>query len=60
VFRDDKEFRIPGRELVPGDNVVLNEGDRVAADAKLIESLNLSIDESLLTGESLPVSKYYQ
>jgi len=60
VFRDDKEFRIPGRELVPGDIVVLNEGDRVAADAKLIESLNLSIDESLLTGESLPVSKYYQ
>ncbi len=60
MFRDDKEFRIPGRELVPGDIVVLNEGDRVAADAKLIESLNLSIDESLLTGESLPVSKYYQ
>ncbi len=57
VIRDGKETRIPGREVVPGDILLLNEGDRVAADAILLNSLNLTIDESLLTGESVPVVK---
>ncbi len=57
VIRDGKELRISGREVVPGDLLVLNEGDRIPADAFLLESLNLTIDESLLTGESAPVTK---
>lgn len=57
VIRDGKEVRIAGREVVPGDLLILNEGDRVPADGELTESLNLSIDESLLTGESVPVLK---
>lgn len=48
---------IPGRDVVPGDIVLLVEGDRIPADAALIESTNLMIDESLLTGESAPVQK---
>lgn len=57
VIRDGKETRIPGREVVPGDILLLNEGDRVAADAVLLNTLNLTLDESLLTGESVPVVK---
>ncbi len=57
VIRDGVEVRIPGREVVPGDLLVVNEGDRISADANIIESLNLSVDESMLTGESVPVSK---
>ncbi len=57
VMRDGKETRIAGPEVVPGDLMILHEGDRIAADATLIESSNLSIDESLLTGESIPVLK---
>lgn len=57
VIRDGTEVRIPGREVVPGDVMILNEGDRIAADAVLTECINLSVDESLLTGESVPVSK---
>ena len=57
VIRDGVEVRIPGREVVPGDLMVVNEGDRISADAIIIESLNLSVDESMLTGESVPVSK---
>lgn len=57
VIRDGKEVRIAGREVVPDDVVILNEGDRVPADGILSEGLNLTIDESLLTGESLPVTK---
>ncbi len=57
VIRDGVEVRIPGREVVPGDLLVVNEGDRISADATIIESLNLSVDESMLTGESVPVSK---
>ncbi|WP_194711910.1 cation-translocating P-type ATPase [Noviherbaspirillum soli] len=48
---------IPGRDVVAGDIVLLVEGDRIPADAALIESTNLMIDESLLTGESAPVQK---
>jgi len=57
VLRDGKETRIAGREVVPGDIIILNEGDRVPADAWVSESENLTVDESLLTGESIPVSK---
>jgi len=57
VIRDGVRKRIAGREVVVGDIMVLQEGDRVAADAAVLESVNLMIDESLLTGESLAVSK---
>ena len=57
VLRDGELRIIPGREVVPDDIVLLAEGDRVPADAALLETTNLMIDESLLTGESAPVSK---
>lgn len=57
VVRDAVPVRIAGREVVRGDLLVLEEGDRVAADAILIDASDLQIDESLLTGESLPVGK---
>lgn len=57
VIRDGQQRRIPGREVVPGDILVVVEGDRVAADAVLRAGINLSVDESLLTGESVPVRK---
>ena len=58
VLRDDIEQRIPGREVVVDDVLLIREGDRIAADAMLIESTDLRIDESLLTGESVPVYKH--
>ena len=57
VIRDGEERRIAGREVVVDDLIILNEGDRVPADAVILESHNLTIDESLLTGESVPVKK---
>ncbi|HEX7285748.1 MAG TPA: HAD-IC family P-type ATPase, partial [Candidatus Angelobacter sp.] len=57
VIRDGERKRIPGREVARGDLVLLLEGDRVPADALVLESVNLSVDESLLTGESVPVNK---
>jgi len=57
VIRDGQKRRIPGREVVRGDLLVLSEGDRVAADSKLLTVSNFLTDESLLTGESLPVEK---
>ena len=57
VVRLEGTRRIPAREVVPEDIVVLNEGDRVPADGQLVESVVLAVDESLLTGESLPVQK---
>ena len=57
VIRNGIEIRIPSREVVPGDIVIINEGDRISADGELIESTNLEIDESLITGESIPVIK---
>jgi Ca2+-transporting ATPase len=57
VLREGEQKRIPGREVVRGDLVLLNEGDRVPADAILISSRDLEADESLLTGESVPVRK---
>jgi len=57
VIRDGRQQRIAGREVVPGDLMLLNEGDRVAADAALLSCNDLSADESMLTGESVPVRK---
>jgi P-type Ca2+ transporter type 2C len=57
VIRDGVEKRIPGREVVPGDMVILAEGDRIPADAIVRSCTNLGVDESLLTGESLAVAK---
>jgi Ca2+-transporting ATPase len=57
VIRDGKQLRIAGREVVRGDLMVLAEGDRVPADAALRTCINLSTDESLVSGESVPVRK---
>jgi Ca2+-transporting ATPase len=57
VIRGSIQRRIAGREVVRGDIIIVAEGDRVPADAVLISSVNLSVDESLLTGESVPVRK---
>lgn len=57
VVRDGQAHRIAGRDLVCDDIVLLAEGDRVPGDLHLVESSNLAIDESLLTGESAPVAK---
>ena len=57
VIRDGKERRIAGREVVRGDILVLAEGDRIPADAIILSCVNFSTDESLLTGESVPVRK---
>ena len=57
VIRDGGQTRIAGTEVVRGDVLVLTEGDRVAADARLLAANDLMVDESLLTGESLPVEK---
>ena len=57
VIRGGERKRIAGREVVPDDLVVLAEGDRVPADAVVLSCNNLSTDESLLTGESVPVRK---
>ncbi len=57
LIRDGKSKRVAGREVVREDIIVLAEGDRVPADAEILRSINLLIDESLLTGESVPVHK---
>ncbi|HFC03894.1 MAG TPA: ATPase, partial [Nitratifractor salsuginis] len=57
VIRAGKEREIDAMELVPGDIVLLEIGDRVPADLRLIEAVNLKVDESPLTGESVPVAK---
>jgi Ca2+-transporting ATPase len=58
VIRRGQKIKIPGREVVRDDIIILSEGDRIPADAVLLYSLNLIVDESLLTGESVPVLKY--
>ena len=57
VIRDGKEVTIPTKEIVPGDILVLNAGDKVPADARVIEAHNLKVDEASLTGESVAVTK---
>ena len=58
VIRNNTEIRISGREVVCDDIIVLQEGDRIPADATVLRSVNLLVDESLLTGESVPVRKH--
>ncbi len=57
VLRDGKTRRIPAKALVPGDILVLESGDKVAADGRIIETVNLEVNEATLTGESMPVTK---
>jgi P-type Ca2+ transporter type 2C len=58
VLRNGVRRRIAGKDVVPGDVVFLAEGDRVPADGKVLDSLSLMLNESLLTGESVPVHKF--
>ncbi len=58
VLRDGEPVTIPARELVPGDTVILETGDYVPADVRLITSVNLKVEEAALTGESVPVEKH--
>jgi P-type Ca2+ transporter type 2C len=57
VLRDKEETVVPSRDLVPGDVVLLRTGDRVPADARVTQAVNLAVDESALTGESAAVEK---
>ena len=57
VIRDGAPLRVAGRDVVVGDLLLLAEGDRVAADALVLHTTNLAVDESLLTGESVPAGK---
>lgn len=57
VIRNGEHIRIPGREVVVDDIIIMNEGDKIPADCVLLRSRNCSVDESLLTGESVPVRK---
>jgi calcium-translocating P-type ATPase len=58
VVRDGKPLEIPARELVPGDLVVLEAGDAISADCRLVEASDLRVDMSALTGESRPVPRF--
>jgi len=60
VIRDGEEEEIPARDLVPGDIILLQTGDRIPADSRLTEAVNLKIDEAPLTGESVAVDKTTQ
>lgn len=58
VLRSQKWKRLPSREVVPGDVIRFSSGDRIGADVRLIESASLEVEESALTGESMPAAKY--
>lgn len=58
VLRDGIDVKVPAREVAPGDVVILHTGDRIPADGRIIESINLQIEEAALTGESVPVEKH--
>ncbi len=58
VLRDGKEWEISTEEVVPGDIIKLTQGDKIPADSRLIKSVSLRVNESSLTGESVPVSKF--
>jgi Ca2+-transporting ATPase len=57
AFREREERSVPARDIVPGDVVLLEAGNRVPADARVVEAVNLKLEEAALTGESLPVTK---
>ncbi len=58
VIREGKQHVIPAADLVPGDIILLDEGSRIPADARILQSFGLHVSEASLTGESLPVSKH--
>lgn len=58
ALRDGEEVELPARDLVPGDIILLRAGDKVPADGRLVEAINLQIEEAALTGESVPVEKH--
>ena len=58
VLRDGEELMVPAQHLVPGDIVLLQAGNRVPADVRIVESINLQIEEAALTGESVAVAKH--
>lgn len=58
VRRSDEVNQVPAEEIVPGDILALEAGDKVPADARLLNASNLAVNESLLTGESMPVDKH--
>jgi Ca2+-transporting ATPase len=58
VIREGNETEVPARELVPGDVILLTAGDKVPGDVRLIEAINLQVEEAALTGESVPVEKH--
>ena len=58
VLREGQWVKIPSKEIVPGDIIKFSSGDRIGADVRIIESRSLEIEESALTGESVPVSKH--
>src|SRR5688572_4119750 len=60
VLRNDEEEEIAANEVVPGDVIILRAGDKIPADARLIEAINLQVEEAALTGESMPVEKHTQ
>ena len=57
VIREGKETTVKAQDVVPGDILVLSAGDKIVADARVFEAINLKVDESMLTGESVPVEK---
>ena len=57
IIRDGEKMNVGAEELVPGDILMLESGDMIPADARIIEGINLRVDESILTGESVPVEK---
>ncbi len=58
VLRNGEEQTVPARDLAPGDVILLHAGDKIPADARVIESVNLQVEEAALTGESMPVEKH--
>ena len=60
VLRGGTETEVPAQDLVPGDVVLLGAGDKVPADGRLVETVNLKLNESALTGESVPVDKVHE
>jgi Ca2+-transporting ATPase len=58
VLREGEEKEIAAREIVPGDIILLRTGDKIPADGRLIEAVNLQVEEAALTGESVPVEKH--